>query len=686
MKADKILGSESDVSKNLEGVISTESINNSVTESISETFFDRIAKITKQGGVGDKLYPEYDNVDGDWRSLISVNPFEVLLLDYNQIKIIDSNLVKNNYETLKKFWEEKNVNMSGGTRAMFKIKYGNDEIVSNALEMLDKAYSKIKSHEGREVYFKEIENRRFQEGEKQISGLIRFMLKDNKAEISEVEDIFFEGEKANLKEIEIVQILKKAFDEKGFISFSGIDGELNKNFLLSTDWMTKEVKIAILSKPTSTVEVLGKEVQNLEQLGEVLFNNEIGAKEYIKNDVLKGSIGAFSADKANEYVSIQRQEKTEHLKYLRLIYRLNKKLPYRIKDKNVINAEGLANAIFIDPVIGKEHIKQGNIEVWFSECFKSEYEKLIHIRDSSESLEIAYLKVIYSFNNTLPYRFAGEFISSNLKELALKIDENKILWQKGKEELYHKHILIWLEHKGENKIINAWNKIVEENQINFKEWSDPLSDVGLEEFLHLLDKNLVQPELVISHDKIEFIKIPSGKVVNQEIKFSNITRGFLKIKIQFSKTLDGVTLDKTDLISSVHHDGIEQKMSMRIDSKSLKKGSLYRTTIEVETTKKQQFSIPVIIKVVFPIVAYLLQLLKYALLGAGLFSGVRALFTKVLRGNSWLGQNTNMTYREIVSMNTDISSNILYGVIGCFLILIIGLTFSIFFIKKYEKI
>jgi hypothetical protein len=280
---------------------------------------------------------------------------------------------------------------------------------------------------------------------------------------------------------------------------------------------------------------------------------------------------------------------------------------------------------------GKEELKKGYYEIWLKETDKKSYDSFVTIRDSAENIDLALLEFLYTFNKKLSYRFAGTLLIKSPIELSDIINKNSEYWEAGKQELFNSSILVWLKNYGNIAIVNKWDRVkknYEENQ-----------DVGLEEFLHLLNEKLVYGQLKASHDKIEFPRIQSGKIVSADIVFSNEKRGYLSVDLAFSKALPGVSIKPQKLqLNSAAKNNVSS-LNFKIDSKYLLKGVEYETKIQVLTSANQQSEIPVSFKIVFPKNSFILEILKYSFLVALFFGLIRLIISSNHPG--WLNASFN---------------------------------------------
>lgn len=605
-------------------------------QSQESTIEHRIKKSTESGGL--KTIPTgFDNHDGDWVVINSANPFEVLYLDYKQYLFISPETVKTNYEILKSFWEEKtNLLNTGGNRIAFKNKFG-DGTVEQSLTKLKKAYEKLNSKENIKSYFLEIDNKRLKNGENSIRVFIEQMLVDGVAERREINFCIEQGKKNGLSDEETANIIEKDLIEKGYRPCRESKGKNVVDKLLSIEsWLTQEefdkAEKERKEKEKQKIQILpGRYAKNLEEIGLILFEDEGGARELISEDIIKSAVAQKDTVIASQIAKITKSKNSSETKYLEIIYKLNTQLPYRLTAGALANSvEELCSIIFSQTYfkLGQEHFKKGLIEIWLQETNQNAYNRFVQIRDTAENFELAFLEFIYTFNKELPFRLENTEVTTPI-ELFDLINNDEHWWESGKKALFNKAILLWLKAKGKTEIVDKWNKIKEEYSEN--------KDLGLEAFLLLLNSKALITNIKTSVVEIEHFAIQRGKTVKTEIQFENTTRGYSIGLVSFSKEIEGVEVSKKYVNIHSAFGILTDKIDLSIDSNKLRKGVVYETQIIVTTTAGQTIEIPVKFKVIFPINAFVLEIIKYAALFAIVFGLTRYLLS--LNYSEWLTAN-----------------------------------------------
>jgi osmotically-inducible protein OsmY len=196
----------------------------------------RIRKSTTEGGL-QKVPDNFNDKYGDWIVIKSVNPFEVLYLDYKEHKNISFEVVEKNYRLLESFWgnaiERIKVAPGASKQQLIDTWGGSEEIIDGYPGKLKKAYKKLKD-KGIEGCFQEIDSARMRMGENQLQSLIDSVLVDGEYKPTEWNSILQEGKRFDLRDDEIRASLIKNLHSRGFKAV----GEAQD--LFSVRWMNDE--------------------------------------------------------------------------------------------------------------------------------------------------------------------------------------------------------------------------------------------------------------------------------------------------------------------------------------------------------------------------------------------------------------------------------------------------------------
>ena len=640
---------------------------------------DRIAAATEEKGL--KSLPQnFGDSDGDWHVIESDNLFEVLFIDFNQIILINPDIVENNVSILVNFWKaKKNLweSGSGQVRKSIEDKYG-EKNLNTCIKKIEYAAEQLSTIQKINEYYLKYREQRIKIAEDKLEPLFRMMLKDGEAEPSEMENILDEGLIYNLNEDEIATIIKKTFEAKGFKPYTTPKGDDLKEQLLSVSWMTEE-RAKVKKLEDEEKKKRGREIfenkfaYNVEDIGEILFNNEEEARQYIKDGLLVNSIDYFSPVKAKQCIEITKTKGAEYQKYLQIVYKLNSTLPFRFS-KNLTHSTSELCSFLAENLeslkLGKEHFKQGNIEIWLQETHKDDYLKFVKIRDTAENADLAFLEFLYTFNPKLPYRFNHKILVTTKEELCSAINQSDSNWKAGKKELFDSSILVWLKAVGNEALTEDWGKIKAKYSDN--------ENIGLEKFLHLLETKLILPKIKVDKKSLSFPKIQNGDVITASLLFENETRGYTEGELSFSSLFDGVSLSSQKISFSAAEGKTSNLVTVAIDSRMLQKGLPYEMKILVKSTVEQKIEIPLTFKIIFPKRAFILEVLKYAAILTPLFGLTRLIISGSYPG--WLKTSFNF-FLDSGTHNLNYGTFSVFG--WAFLFFIVGVLCGGYFLIKF---
>ncbi|HNW89220.1 MAG TPA: hypothetical protein PKN48_06125 [Bacteroidales bacterium] len=614
-------------------------------QKLGKTRKERISLATEEKGL--KSLPlKFGDSDGDWQIIESDNLFEVLYLDHFQINLINPEIVKNNHALIKSFWVEKRnfwQSGSGQVRKSVEDKFGAKNLDS-CITKVDYALEQLFTIQNINSYYQRLNEQRLKQGEEYFKDSIEDMLANGVADKSEIEMRLNRGEKYELTREETALILKRAIDKNGLLPYpkGEIKGKTLIEQLLSVEsWMTpvriEEAERIKIEQKSLEIQILpGKYAKNINEIGTILFDDPKEAKEIIKEDLLKQSIAQKDIVLAREIGNISKNAKNIDLAYTEIVYKLNKKLPYRFSDQKLTNDPAELCSFFFENnktvVSGKEQIKKGFVEIWLKETNEAAYQKFIKIRDKAPNIDLAFLEFLYTFNSKLPYRFAGEFLVKTPKELCSEINKNTENWDHGKKELFNSSILVWLNLSGNSAIVEQWEKV--------KKQFKGIEDDGLEHFLHLLNKDIEYANIVPDMTEISFPKIQSGDIINREINFKNKTRGYAVCDLSLSNNIEGVTLNVSKLFFNAASNINDLNPILKIDTANLIRGQLYTTEIKFSSSAGQEMTIPVSFKIVFPKHAFIQEIVKSAFIFAIIGILIRLAYN-LIGYSGWVNERVN---------------------------------------------
>lgn len=665
---DKILGSE-DGSENKNTGNKEE--HNSEEHNVAQDMNADIAFITRQGGLT-TIPQNFEDANGYWKSIHSDNPFEALYLDYKQYGHITPEVVQKNFEVLSAFWASKNKLMNTGSREKIKKRYGEDT-VNEALNKLERAFNKIKTKEGIELYYKEIDGKRYNNGLKAIEAFIELSLADGELTKSEANTIIRKGLENGLDEVEVRNHLHQTLLMHDFKPRSS----RNLPDVLDNQWMTDD-RWKIAQSRTRTI--FGTVISSLEEMGELFFYNRQKTTNYLKNaNYLPVDITALqNSDKAMEFEEIINTEQDFDRRYLKVIYHLNPSLPFRIDNylfktiNELFNQSATNYDLYSEAAIS---YSKGFVHIWLNETDPVNAAKLTENFDYN-----SFLKFLFRINATHPFYLNSEKYTTPA-QLIEKAKTEKLYWYKIIEAITNGQLPAWFEGIGKHEWNQQYNSATE---VFIKsDYHDPEDKklAAVQALIQIIDPSVSNPRIVSDQPQIQLLSIEGSNAIKHDINLTLEKSGFVKAKVYLDTDENGISLSNNTVTFFSQNNMVSHKLLLSIEAMKLIKDKLYSFNIKVKT-EYETIVIPVAIKAVFPKKAYYKQLLKYALLGGIFFAFIRFFTGFITDSNSWFSP---YQFNGPDGYSAYLPHNYFAYFIGLVL-LIGGLVAAIFLIRKIEKI
>ena len=109
----------------------------------------RLREATTSGNTFELLRARYSDTDGDWTTIRSDDPFEVLYLDHEAWETISVTLIEERYASLRMFWDDVLRRMSSGAaRQQITEKYGGESALRTYPNRLDDARRLLATEQG----------------------------------------------------------------------------------------------------------------------------------------------------------------------------------------------------------------------------------------------------------------------------------------------------------------------------------------------------------------------------------------------------------------------------------------------------------------------------------------------------------------------------------------------------------
>ncbi len=201
---------------------------------------------------------------------------------------------------------------------------------------------------------------------------------------------------------------------------------------------------------------------------------------------------------------------------------------------------------------------------------------------------------------------------------------------------------------------------------------------AVQALIQIIDKSAAYPTIVSDQQKVTLLSIEGSKTVQHAIHLRLANTGFTKADIFLNNKIDGISLNKQQFSFWSQGGETDHTLNITIAALQLVKNKTYTTNIHIDTAF-QNLVIPLQVKVVFPLKAYLLQVLKYALLGALFFVVVRYVTGVLAQEPSWFAMP------ETTGNSAHLPPHY-PAYFGGLVLLVAGLIGAIFLIRKFEKI
>ena len=582
--------------------------NGGETGGIAEDYMENIKRTTREGGL--KELPE--KIVRWWKNIDSDNPFEILYLDYTQVNSITPEMVKGNYDLLAAFWQKNYLALASGSREKFKQTYGEDRI-NGAVKKLQDAYNKLKSREGINLYFDEINGKRIKSGIDNIQGLVDVALADGELTPNKADKLIAAGVENGLSNAEVRNFLLGILKTEAF----EIRSKPQKEDLLKNIWRQRGKKDPVLN----TVSWLGTEVSSLEEMGRVSFDNMETAYSRFRNiNFLPQAVMALTRDdsKAAYYERIIEETPNEDLRYLRIVYNLNRELPFRFRgalfysiqnllDEAAKDAEGFWKA--------DELFRKGHLQTWIKETDAVTAIKLKDLGNTTSD----FLAFIYQIKNSYPF-YLGQLRVDSPVALGKALAQDFSLWSLATSNIQNRNIPTWFATIGENNLIDRYNQLFEP-VVQAGWYTDQDRSVAATQTLvQTLSKDMPAPRVGFDQPSIQLLSVEGAANVSHNISITLGSPGFTSVFLQLNPAVEGISLSTQKITLNSYNQQSRVDFQLNIDVFRLTKNKIYQLSI-IAVTPYEQIHIPVQVRIVFPTANFIKKAAIYGV-GAGLFWGL----------------------------------------------------------------
>lgn len=203
----------------------------------------RIAEATRQGGL-DAAPEGYGDADGDWQTIRSDSPFEILFLDATQPAALTPELAARHAAWVVGFWTDRVGRLGGQGGLLIRKKYDpehqNEAVIRSYLRTARQAAKRLSTREGIDAALARADRQRVEAAWVRLDPLLLGLTADGELTPGELAVLFREGAAHRVSDAEISAHVQDALDARGFRAYSDPEGDTAAERLRSVRWVTAE--------------------------------------------------------------------------------------------------------------------------------------------------------------------------------------------------------------------------------------------------------------------------------------------------------------------------------------------------------------------------------------------------------------------------------------------------------------
>lgn len=596
----------------------------------------QIQMATKNGGLN-RVPEDFDHRNGSWTTIRSENPFTILYLDYRQHLSITPEMVSGNYHILSEFWKEKLLIMNRGARDQIEKRYGAGT-VNEAPKRLDAAYDSIKTKEGILLHFKEADGRRIREGISSLDELLELSLHRSDFSEREAGIIIQKGVRNGLEAGEVKDHILAELSKRGFKPrVSDPDPE----HPFRNKWMTDEAWDQYQRREMPVVEWMGVKVSSLEEIGTITFSRKDDAFFYLKNTNFLPPLVAKltnSATKAVAFEKIFEEEREIERRYLSIVYHLNPSLPFRFDGGLYTNIKDLLTAACQSEVTFKklgDYFLRGHVHIWLKETDA----QMAQLLPSQTGEPNGFVRFVYAISKDFPFFVNGEKFFTPAG-LTAKAKQERAFWIPLSMSIENGNLFSWLSALGKERWIRQYNERFQQIIDSGIYGGDPLRLAAVQALILVVDSTILPPDVQADQPSISLLAVEGGSIIQKKIRLRLKNDGFVKGTVKLDSHFDGIVLKGKEIAFESLTGALEQEIELTIEATKLSKEKLYKFNILVSTIFTT-LTIPVEVKVVFPLRSFIVKVAVYGVAGAAFFGATRFLLALLTGYYGWISAPAN---------------------------------------------
>jgi len=288
---------------------------------------------------------------------------------------------------------------------------------------------------------------------------------------------------------------------------------------------------------------------------------------------------------------------------------------YRLLDSLVANSpEELGRLLHENREVAMDHLKKGliiDVIKYHDPALASRLMEIVkRYRDDRAKL----VGVIYALEPGLPYMLLPGKEAKDPESLAKLIDSSPETWKAGREQLASGEILAWLDGSGNEEYARQGRKVSEGYG------TDP--DMALEAFLHLLDPDLLMPELEADPPAVRLNGLNPDKAYTASVILRNRGRGYVRGAVDLQPASSALNFRPETFRIPKSGDGT--RVTLTINTSEALRGE----SVMVVTGNFDEINVPISFDVKAPILNYACAALAWLitvnalLIGFLYFSGI----------------------------------------------------------------
>jgi len=417
--------------------------------------------------------------------------------------------------------------------------------------------------------------------------------------------------------------------------------DFNKVILKSAfelfDGETDEDPESRIPNPNRYVDLFGERCYNTWQLARVLFNHPHKSEEYLEDaSLIKHDIAYLSnSDKALEFSRVYKSESNSYRRYLRIVYKLHNKLPYRIGSDNSgslieLLKKGFQNYNFYGQLVNE--FINGRLQIWLQETDPVNAAKL----NDGFSYE-DFLRFIYKVDNTYPF-YINEQLFLTPADLVNKAQKEMSFWDPLYWHIHNGQIPLWFDSIGKAEWNQRYQTEIEiiTKSVFHNEQEKKLAAV--QTLMRIIDSSIEPPKVGLNIESLSFLTIEADKMQHQSVTLKLKNKGFVKWIIPKYLAIQGLSISPTEAVFHDLSGNTEREIKLSIDPSKLIRNKTYSRSLLFHSIY-ETVEIPIEFKVVFPARAFINETIKYATILAAFFALIR--YFLALEYPMWLREQFN---------------------------------------------